>query len=119
MSENIGEKSIEANHPLAHLKRFLDPVVEEDIVDKVEELDKSGSEYGNANYIASEQEAADGKGIGDSLGHEENDNYNEQGSQNEQQKSHSSEHHKILEPASVLDSKHFTHMEIRSMYVTL
>ena len=41
MSEIIGGKRIEANHPLAHLKRFLDPVVEEDIVDEVEELDKN------------------------------------------------------------------------------
>ena len=52
--------------------------------------------------IASEQEAADGKGKGDSVDHEENDNYKEQGCQNEQQKSCSPEHHKILEPASLL-----------------
>ena len=71
----------------ARLKHFLDPIVEEDIVDEVEDLDNSGSECGNANDIASEQEAADGKGIGDSVDHEENDNYKEQGCQNEQQKS--------------------------------
>ena len=34
-----------------------------------------------------------------------NDNYKEQGCQNEQQKSHSPEHHKILEPASVLEEQ--------------
>ena len=45
-------------------------------MDEVEELD---SECGNAKDIASEQEAADGKGIGDSLDHEENDKYKEQG----------------------------------------
>ena len=86
-------------------KRFLDPVVEEDIVEEVEELDNSGSECGNANDTASEQEAADGKGISDSLDHEENDNYKKQGCQNEQHKSHSPEHHKILEPASVLEEQ--------------
>ena len=37
----------------ARLKCFLDPVVEEDIVDEFEELDNSGSECGNANDTAS------------------------------------------------------------------
>eukprot|EP00731_Ephydatia_muelleri_P011973 Em0006g867a len=100
---------------------MLDPVVEEDIVDEVEELD---SECGNAKDIASEQEAADGKGIGDSLDHEENDKYKEQDCHNEQQKSQSPEHHIILEPASVFEEqwhcpKIFTSMEIRSIYITL
>ena len=78
----------------ACLKRFFDPVhvVEEDIVDEVEEIDKIGSECGNAKDIASEQEAA----VQVTVYHEENDN--------EQQKSRSPEHHKILEPASVLRS---------------
>ena len=98
-------KALKQTIHYACLKRFLDPVVEEDIVDEVEELDNSGSECGNANDIASEQEAADGKGIGDSLDHEENEYYKEQGCQNEQQKSHSPEYHKILEPASVLEEQ--------------
>ena len=50
------------------IKGFLDPVVEENIADEVEELDNSDSE------CAGEQEAADGIGIGDSVHHEENDN---------------------------------------------
>ena len=61
----------------AHLKRFLDQVVEDNIVDEIEELDNSDSE------CAGEQEADDGKGIGDSVHHEENDNDKEQGYQNE------------------------------------
>ena len=49
----------------------------------------------------------------------ENDNYKEQGCQNEYLKSHSPEHHKILEPGAVVFSEHFTSMEVRSMYITL
>ena len=63
----------------ARLRRFLDPVVDDNIVDEVEELDNCGSE------CAGEQEAANGKGIGDSVSHEENDNDKEQGCQNEEQ----------------------------------
>ena len=79
-------------HPIhcARLKRFLDPVVEENIADEVEELDNSGSE------CAGEQEAADGKGIGDSVHHEDNDNDKEQGCQNKVQQSHSPEQRKML-----------------------
>ena len=67
----------------ARLKRFLDPVVDDNIVDEVEELDNSDNE------CAGGQEAANGKGMGDSVHHEENDNDKEQGCQNEEQKSHS------------------------------
>ena len=70
---------------------FLDPVVEGSIVEEVEESDNSGSER------AGEQEAADGKGMGDSVHHEENDNDKEQGCQNEEQKSHSPKQNIILE----------------------
>ena len=53
MSENIGrEKALKQTIHCAHLKCFLDPEVEEDIVDKVEELENRGSECGNANDIA-------------------------------------------------------------------
>lgn len=48
-------------------------------MDEVEELDSE---------CAGEQEAADGKGIGDSVHHEENDNDKEQGCQNEEQQSY-------------------------------
>ena len=78
MSENIGRKTIAANHR-------LDPVFEEelslsydeDIVNEVEELENSGSECANAtlgnnaNDIAREQEAADEKGIDDNVEHED------------------------------------------------
>ena len=47
-------------------------------MDEVEELDNSESE------CAGEQEAANGKGMGDSVHHEENDNNKEQGCQNEE-----------------------------------
>ena len=62
-------------------------------------LDNSGS------ACAGKQEVAEGKGIGDSIHHEENDDDKEQGCQNEEQKSHRSEQRKILEPASVLDEQ--------------
>ena len=65
----------------AHLKRYLDPVVDDNIVDEVEELDNS----------AGEQEAANGKGMGDNFHHDENDNDKDQGCQNEEQQSHSPE----------------------------
>ena len=84
----------------ACLKRFLDPVIEEevslsndeDILNEVEELKNSGSECANAtldsnaNDIASEQEAADEKGIGDSVDHEDDDNYKEPRFHNEHKK---------------------------------
>ena len=69
----------------ARLKRFLDRVVDDNIVDEVEELDNSDSE------CAGEQEAANRKCMGDSVHHEENDNKKEQGCQNEEQQSHSPE----------------------------
>ena len=62
----------------ARLKHFLDPVVEDNIADEVEELDNSDSE------CAGEQEAADGRSIDDSVHHEENDNDKEQECQNEE-----------------------------------
>ncbi|KAL5517809.1 hypothetical protein EMCRGX_G003429 [Ephydatia muelleri] len=67
----------------ARLKRFLDPVVDDNIVDEVEELDNSDNE------CAGGKEAANGKGMGDSVHHEENDKDKEPGCQNEEQKSHS------------------------------
>ncbi|KAL5517819.1 hypothetical protein EMCRGX_G003442 [Ephydatia muelleri] len=72
----------------ARLKRSLDPV------DEVEEFDNSDSE------CAGGQEAANGKGMGDSVHHEENDNDKEQGCQNEEQKSHTPEQREIMEPVS-------------------
>eukprot|EP00731_Ephydatia_muelleri_P003495 Em0001g3495a len=83
----------------ARLKRFLDPVVDDNIMDEVEELDNSDSE------CAGEQEAANGKGMGDSVHHEENDNDKEQGCQNEEQQSHSPEQREIMEPVSVLEEQ--------------
>ena len=73
------------------LKRFLDPVVEEeislsndeDIVNEVDELEISGSE----------------------CGHEDEDNYKEPRFQNKHKKSHSREQHTILEPASLLEEQ--------------
>lgn len=62
----------------ARLKRFLDPAVEDKIVDEVEELDSSDSECAGGKV------AANGKGIGDSVRHEENDNDKEPGCQNEE-----------------------------------
>ena len=44
------------------------------------------------------KEAANGKGMGDSVHHEENDNDKEQGCQNEEQQSHSPEQREIMEP---------------------
>ena len=65
-------------------------------MDEVEELDNSDSE------CAGEQEAANGKGMGDSFHHEENNNDKEQGCQNEEQQSHSPEQREIMsEPVSV------------------
>ena len=46
-------KALKQTIHCACLERFLDPVVEEDIVDEDEELDNSGSECGNAKDIAS------------------------------------------------------------------
>ena len=66
----------------ARLKRFLDPVVDDNIVDEVEELDNS-----------------------DSVHHEENDNKKEQGCQNEEQQSHSPEQREIMEPVFVLEEQ--------------
>ena len=83
----------------ARLKRYLDPVVDDNIVDEVEEFDNSDSE------CAGEQEAANGKGMGDSVHHEENDNDKEQGCQNEEQQSHSPEQREIMEPVSVLEEQ--------------
>ena len=74
-----------------------------------EVLENSGSECANAtldsnaNYIASEQEGADEKVIGDSVDHEDDDNYKEPRFQNEHNKSHSREQRTILEPASLLE----------------
>eukprot|EP00731_Ephydatia_muelleri_P009061 Em0004g1399a len=73
--------------------------VDDNIVDEVEELDNSDSE------CAGEQEAANGKGMGDSVHHEENDNDKEQGCQNEEQQSHSPEQCEIMEPVSVLEEQ--------------
>ena len=67
-------------------------------MDEVEEFDNSDSE------CAGEQEAANGKGMGDSVHHEENDNDKEQGCQNEEQKSHTPEQREIMEPVSVRSS---------------
>ena len=58
--------------------------------------------YSNANDIASEQEAADEKGIGDSVDHDDDDNYKEPRFQNEHKKSYSREQRTILEPAFLL-----------------
>ena len=66
MSENIGGTTIKANYHCARLKGFLDPVVDDNIVDEDEELDNGDSE------CAGEQEAANGKGMGDSVHHEVN-----------------------------------------------
>ena len=83
----------------AHLNCSLDPVVDDNIVDEDEELDNSDSE------CAGEQEAANGKCMGDSDHHEENDNDKEQGCQNEEQQSHSPEQREIMEPVSVLEEQ--------------
>ena len=100
MSENIGRKTIKANRPLClPFKRFLDPVVDDNIVDEVEELDNSDSE------CAGEQEAANGKGTGDSVHHEENDNDKEQGCLNEEQQSHSPEQRETMESVSVIEEQ--------------
>ena len=53
----------------------------------------------------SEQEAADEKGTGDSVDHEDDDNYKNQRFQNEHKKSHSREQCTILEPASLLEEQ--------------
>ena len=55
MSENIGGKPLKQIIRCACLKRFLDPVVDDNIVDEVEELDNSDME------CAHEQEVANGK----------------------------------------------------------
>ena len=90
------------------LSVFFDPVVEEeislssdeDIVNEVEELENSGSAIAtldsNTNDFASEQEAANEKGIGDSVDHEDDDNYKKPRFQNEHKKSHSREQRTIL-----------------------
>ena len=84
---------------------------DEDIVNEVEELENSDSECAYATLdskaydIASEQEAADEKGIGDSVNHEDDDNYKEPRFQNEHKKSHSREQCTVLEPASLLEEQ--------------
>ena len=84
---------------------------DEDIVNEVKELENSGSECtnatldSNANDIASEQEAADEKEIGNSVDHEDVDNYKEPTFQNKHEKSHSQELRTILESASLLDEQ--------------
>eukprot|EP00731_Ephydatia_muelleri_P007476 Em0003g1724a len=65
----------------ACLKRYLDPVVDDNIVDEVEELDNSDSECA------------------------ENDNDKEQGCQNEELQSHSPEQREIMEPVFVLEEQ--------------
>ncbi|KAL5508794.1 hypothetical protein EMCRGX_G004033 [Ephydatia muelleri] len=77
------------------IQKDMGKVVDDNIVDEVKELDNS----------AGEQEAANGKGMGDNFHHDKNDNDKEQGCQNEEQQSHSPEQREILEPLSVLEEQ--------------